>query len=666
MTRLALLTSVLTLLVASPVVKAQAPVGLAYSSYYGQFQHDEATDIAVDGAGFVYVTGAAESWGLGTGFDAFVVKLTPDGSQIVYSTSLRGSGFDIATALAVDATGAVYVVGHTTSTDFPLVTPFQPALNGSSDMWIAKLDASGTLAYSTYYGGSSFENGSAVAVTASGEIYIAGSTGSTDLPGVNGPQQTFGGGFDDGFAAKIRADGTGVDYATYLGGSAGDSAFRLAVDAAGHAYIAGQTSSSDFPVAAALQPAFGGGFNDGFVTKLSSDGTALVFSTYLGGVDRDVAVAIALGADGAVHVAGSTGSYNFPTANAYQPFLAGGFTDAFLATIQPDGQALTFSTFLGGHGGEAAVSLIVDGQGNLHLGGDTDSFDFPAVAAIQEQVNGTDGFVAQFSRDGQTLLQSTPFGGTGLDVVVALGLSPEGELWFAGRTDSADLPVVNPVQPWHGGASDAFIARLGIALPPNQAPVADAGDDILATASGCFAQIALNGSRSGDPDGDPLSFEWLGEFGIATGAAPTVQLTPGTHDIVLRVHDGRGGSATDTVQVTVSPDAPPRIVRASATPNVLSPADHQMVPVQITVDLAGGCVPATTCQIVSVSSSEPDSGLGRSDLAPDWEITGPLTLRLRAELSPRSLGRIYAIVVECTHPGGGTSRTIVFVTVPRH
>ena len=122
---------------------------------------------------------------------------------------------------------------------------------------------SGTLCDSTYYGGSSFENGSAVAVTASGDIYIAGSTGSTDLPGVNGPQQTFGGGFDDGFAAKIRADGTGVDYATYLGGSAGDSAFRLAVDAAGHAYIAGQTSSADFPVAAALQPAFGGGFNDG-------------------------------------------------------------------------------------------------------------------------------------------------------------------------------------------------------------------------------------------------------------------------------------------------------------------------------------------------------------------------------------------------------------------
>ena len=646
-------------------MEAQAPVGLAYSSYYGQFQHDEATDIAVDGAGFVYVTGAAESWGLGTGFDAFVVKLTPDGSQIVYSTYLRGSGFDIATALAVDATGAVYVVGHTTSTDFPLVTPFQSALNGSSDMWIAKLDASGTLVTRRLWRLVVRERQRRGSDREWRDLHRR----QHRLDGFarrDGPQQTFGGGFDDGFAAKIRADGTGVDYATYLGGSAGDSAFRLAVDAAGHAYIAGQTSSADFPVAAALQPAFGGGFNDGFVTKLCLTGRR--------SCSRHISVAsigMSLWPSRWVRTARCTsrarpGRHNFPTVNAYQPFLAGGFTDAFLATIQPDGQALTFSTFLGGHGGEAAISLIVDGQGNLHLGGDTDSFDFPAVAPIQEQVNGTDGFVAQFSQDGQMLLQSTPFGGTGLDVVVALGLSPAGELWFAGRTDSADLPVVNPVQPWHGGASDAFIARLGIALPPNQAPVADAGDDILATASGCFAQIAPNGSRSGDPDGDLLSFEWLGEFGIATGAAPTVQLKPGTHDIVLRVHDGRGGSATDTVQVTVSPDAPPRIGRASATPNVLSPADHQMVPVQITVDLAGGCVPSTTCQIVSVSSSEPDSGLGRSDLAPDWEITGPLTLRLRAEHSPRSIGRIYAIVVECTHAGGGTTRTIVFVTVPRH
>ena len=544
------------------------------------------------------------------------------------------------------------------------MTPFQSTLNGSTDVWIAKLDASGTLVRSTYYGGSSFENGTAMALGTSGEVYIAGGAGSPDLPGANGLQQTHAGGFEDGYVAKIRADGTGVEYATYLGGSGNDTAFRIAVDAAGHAYVTGSTSSVDFPVAAALQPTFAGGFSDGFVTKLSPDGSELVFSTYLGGVDRDLVTAVDVDAEGAVHVGGSTGSYNFPTLNAYDPYFGGGFSDAFVARFQPDGLALTFSTFLGGSGSEVAMKLVVDSQGNLHLGGQTDSFDFPLIGAVQEQVNGSDGFVAQLSSDGQTLLQSTPIGGSSLDGVVGLALSPAGDVWFAGRTDSMDFPIVNAFQPWHGGGSDAFIARLGV-VAPNEVPVAFAGHDVHVTAGGCMGQVLLDSAGSSDPDGDPLTFEWSGEFGTATGATAAVELTPGTHTITLRVHDGRGGHATDTVVVTVLPDALPQIVGATATPNVLSPADHRMVPVEIGVDLAGGCVAGTTCRIVGVISSEPVSGLGRGDLAPDWEITGPLTLRLRAEHGPRSLGRLYAIVVECVHATGDRSRTLAWVLVRR-
>jgi hypothetical protein len=666
MTRLALLMSCVIALhpSLSTVLEAQAPFGLAFSSYYGQFQYDEAADVAVDANGFVYVAGTTESFG--TGFDAFVLKLTPDGSQIVYATYFRGSGFDVASAIAVDAAGSVSVVGHTTSSNFPLVTPFQSTLSGDSDVWIAQLDASGTPVRSSYYGGSSFENGYAMALGASGEVYIAGSTGSLDLPGASGLQQTHGGGFEDGFVVKIRADGTGAEYATYLGGSGNDTVFRIAADASGHAYLAGQTTSSNFPVAAALQPAFGGGFNDGFVTKLSPDGSALVFSTYLGGVDRDLVVGIAVDALGAVHVGGSTGSHDFPMVNAYQPFFGGGFADAFLAKFQADGQALTFSTFLGGQGAEAAVRLVLDSQGNLYLGGETDSPNFPVMDPVQPQVNGVDGFVAQLSSDGQMLVQSTPFGGSGLDSVAGLALSPTSEVWFVGRTDSGDLPLVNPFQSWHGGSSDAFIARLGVPPPPNQAPVAVAGNDVQVTASGCTADVILDGTGSSDPDGDPLTFEWSGEFGTATGATATVQLTPGTHTITLVVRDGHGGSATDTVVVTVIADAPPQIVRVTATPNVLSPANHQMVPVAVSVELSGGCVASTTCRIAGVISSEPVSGLGGGDVAPDWEITGPLTLRLRAEHGPRSLGRLYVIVVECVHASGGISRRLVVVAVPRH
>src|SRR5688572_5787522 len=227
-----------TYLSAQPVVGADGVSQILSSSYFGRFDYDEATDVAVDASGFVYVIGRSELFG---NTDAFVLKLTPDGSQIVYSKFLRGSGFDMANAVAVDAAGAVYVAGHTTSADFPVVQPLQSNLRGSSDMWVAKLDASGSVVYSTYYGGSSFENGDALALGPGGEVYISGGTGSSDLPGVNGVQRVFGGGFGDGFVAKISSDGATIQFATYLGGTAGDELSRVAVGADGHLYVAGYT-----------------------------------------------------------------------------------------------------------------------------------------------------------------------------------------------------------------------------------------------------------------------------------------------------------------------------------------------------------------------------------------------------------------------------------------
>jgi hypothetical protein len=286
------------------------------------------------------------------------------------------------------------------------------------------------------------------------------------------------------------------------------------------------------------------------------------------------------------------------------------------------------------------------------------------VEPIQQQVNGSDGFVMQLSGDGQTLVQSTPLGGTGLDVAVGLAFSLTGEVWVAGRTDSTDFPLVAAFQPFHAGSMDVFVSRLGTP-PSNNPPTASAGADVDVTASGCTAQVLLDGSGSSDPDGDPLTFEWSGDFGTVSGATLTVELPPGTHTITLSINDGRGGSASDTVVVTVLPDDPPQLEGAAATPNVLSPADHQMVPVTVSVDLSGGCTSDTTCRIVNVLSSEPSSGLGRGDLAPDWSITGPLTLLLRAEHGPGSLGRLYLIVVECVHTSGERSRTVALVVVPR-
>ena len=648
-------------LCANPVLSADSVSQIQSSSYFGRFDYDEATDAAVDGSGFIYVVGRSELFG---NTDAFVLKLTPDGSQIVYSTYLRGSGFDMANAVAVDAAGMVYVAGHTTSADFPVVQPLQSNLRGSSDMWVAKLDPSGSVVYATYYGGSSFENGDALALGPGGEVYISGGTGSSDLPGVNGVQRVHGGGFVDGFVAKIGPDGAAIQYATYLGGSGSDELNRVAVGGDGHLYVSGYTSSPDFPVASALQPAFGGGFTDGVVAKLSPDGMRLVFSSYLGGVDSDAVIGLTVDAEGAIYLAGGTSSYNFPTRNAYKPNNYTSYPDAFVTKLQPDGTAIVFSTFFGGQGHETALDLSVDAAGQIHFVGQTESYDFPLVGAIQEQVLGFDGFAVQLSADGSTVVRSTPIGGAGFDTAYGLALSPSGDVWVVGRTDSEDFAIMNAFQPMLAGSTDAFVTRLSAYVLPNQAPVAFAGHDRTYTIKGCTARVFLNG-WAWDDDGDPLTFTWTGAFGTAAGQTAVVDLAGGFHTITLTVTDGRGGIATDTVEVFVNDINPPAIAGATATPNVLGPPNHQMVPVSIAVSFADACGAYTTCSVVGVSSSDPVNGLGDGDTSPDWEITGPLSLLLRAERGALSGERTYTVTLECVDGSDLVSRTSVAVIVPR-
>ena len=646
---------------AQSVLHADGASQIQSSSYFGRYSYDEAIDAAIDASGFVYVVGRSEVLG---NTDAFVLKLTSDGSQIVYSKYLGGSGFEIANAVAVDAAGNVYVAGHTTSADFPVVRPLQPNLRGDSDMFVAKLDPSGSLVYSTYYGGSSFENGNALALGPGGEVYIAGGTGSNDLPGVNGVQSVNRGGFSDGFVAKLAPDGSAIQYATYLGGTGDDEVSSLAAGPDAHLYLAGRTSSPDFPVRSALQPSFGGGFSDGMVAELSADGTQIVFSSYLGGVDRDAVIDLAVDGSGLIYLAGGTSSYNFPTRNAYKPYNYSSYPDAFVTKLQPHGTAFVFSTFFGGQQWETALHVAVDAAGQIHFAGQTESYDFPMTGAIQDQVIGIDGFVAQLSADGSTVVRSTPIGGSGFDTAYGLAVSPSGDVWVVGRTDSEDFPIVNAFQPSLGGSTDAFVTRLSAYTPPNNAPIAYAGQDAFYTIAGCTARVFLKG-WAWDEDGDPLTFTWTGDFGTATGATAFVDLPGGVHTVTLTVTDGRGGVATDTVDIFVADVDPPTITGATATPSVLGPPNHQMVPVGIAVSLAGACQAYTTCTIVGVRSSDPVNGLGDGDTSPDWEITGPLSLMLRAERAGFEAQRTYTVTIECVDGSGIASRTSVTVTVPR-
>lgn len=481
---------------------------LAYSTYLGGSKGEGAWGVTVDSKGNAYVIGRTSSLDFPAvgalplpprGSDAFVTKLDAAG-RVVYSTYLGGSGLDKGEAIAVDVDGNVYLTGITSSPDFPIVNAVQPVLRGSVNAFVAKLSASGsTLLYSTYLGGSGFTSGAAIAVDRVGNAYLTGTTASTDFPTVNALQSHLAGGFD-AFVAKFDATGTRLLYSTYLGGSGVENfdpeahisfAIRagIAVDAAGHAYVTGTTSSVDFPTVNALQSHLAGA-SDAFVAKLSPTDGSLIFSTYLGGSSVDKAAGIAVDARGAALVTGATASPDFPVANAAQSHLAGGF-DAFVTKFAADGSRLVYSTFLGGSQNDnigprrfgITGRVAVDLGGNAYVTGATASSDFPTVNAVFPMQQGRrlfhllqyllhllgvnailpgslDVFVAKLDAEGR-LKYSTYLGGENTDVGLGIAVDRCGSAYVVGATTSRAFPTVAPFQgKFHGGDDDAFVVKL--------------------------------------------------------------------------------------------------------------------------------------------------------------------------------------------------------------
>jgi len=302
----------------------------------------------------------------GPGGDVFVAKLNAAGNALVYATFLGDSGDEAASGLAVDSAGSVYITGSTTSTNFPTTAgAFQTTRKTTSSQgFVAKLNPTGTaLVYSTYLGGSSGEQGGGIAVDATGHAYVTGITGSSDFPTLNSLQPFRGTG--DAFITKLAPDGSGLVYSTLLGGSSNEWGKAITVDAAGNAYVAGYTNSTDFPTANAAQGSSAGGNGalasaEAFVTKLNPGGTAFVYSTYLGGSGDDQAAAIAVDAAGNAYVTGTTVSTNFPTVSAYQPAPMPGSTSNIFVTKLTAAGAIAYSTFLGGSGGGSGSGRRAD------------------------------------------------------------------------------------------------------------------------------------------------------------------------------------------------------------------------------------------------------------------------------------------------------------------
>src|SRR3989449_3326670 len=445
---------------------------------------------------------------------------------LAYSTYLGGNSLDEGFGIAVDSLGQAYVTGVTASLDFPPTAgAFQSSSAAGEEAFVTKLNPTGAaLVYSTYLGGTNSDVSLGIAVDSLGQAYVTGRTSSANFPTTAGAfQPSFPGGFFAAFVTRLNPTGAALVYSTYLGGTGGEQGFSIAVDAAGNAYVTGNTFSTNFPTTAgAFQPRFGGGDNDAFVTKLNtlaSGSASLVYSTYLGGTSDENGFGIAVDSTGNTYVTGQTGSLDFPTTTgAFRPSFAGGFIDAFVTKLNPTGAALAYSTYLGGTGDEDGFGIAVDATGNAYVTGITFSPDFPTTAGtFQPSSPGGDAFVTKLGPTGAALVYSTYLGGTGSDVGFGIAVDSFGNAYVTGQTLSSDFPTTEGAfQTTFGGGGgfDAFLTKVnpaGAALVYSTYLGGTSDDFGLGIAVDSFGNAYVTGFTGS------LDFPTLGAFQTTSG-----------------------------------------------------------------------------------------------------------------------------------------------------
>jgi hypothetical protein len=394
-------------------------------------------------------------------FDVFVTKFSADG-DVLFSTYLGGSDGDSGGGIGVDSAGNVILTGFTASTDFPLMNAImadQPA----EDAFVSKISADGSqLLFSTYLGGSQNDRDSEVAVNVQGDIFIAGRTFSNDFPLLNPIQGVYGGGSGDAFLSKISGGSYQLLFSTYLGGNDLELSGGIALDQNGDVFVTGSTNSADFPIVSTgiPQPQTGQDNLDVFISKIAGDGSSLLFSALFGGAEPDTGNAVSVDPSGNALVVGETSSIDFPVVSPIQA-VNNGDSDVFITRVAGNGSSLLFSTYLGGHLVDVGLGVVVGGAGNVFLTGRTSSDDFPQINPLPGMAypGFGDAFVARQSPAGN-LVWSTYLGGVYTDFGNSIVVDSIGRPVVAGWTNSPDFPTANAFQPFLRDAPDGFVSRI--------------------------------------------------------------------------------------------------------------------------------------------------------------------------------------------------------------
>jgi hypothetical protein len=581
---------------------------LDYSTYLGGGILTGAYGLAVDASGNAYVVGHT---GIGSfpttkgsydpGCDscsaAFVAKLNPTGTALLYSTYLSGGLFDQANSVTVDSNGAAYVAGISESSGFPVTKgAVQTKFGGAfSNGFVTKLNAAGSeLEYSTYLGGdgpstcyrqsvgAQADQVQSIAIDKSGDAYVTGCTSSKNFPVTKGALKTScegcSNGFASAFAAKLNPEGTELLYSTFLGGDGLDFGYGIAVDSSNDAYIAGSTTSSDLKVSSTAYQKHlkASGGQNAFVTKLNSSGTEIGYSTYLGGSVIDGAYAIGLDAGDHAYLGGYTESSNFPvTSGVFQKTChdCENFESGFVAALNDAGSALLFSTFLGGNGSDAVAALTVTSSGEALVTGYTQSTDFPTTGSALKktcsQCSTSSGesaaFFTELNSTGTGLNYSTYLGGSKSDSGAAVAIDSKGYVLVAGTAGSSDFPIsASAVQAscsaCSGGDSAAFVTAFyfgsgtpALSLSPTSLSFGNeaightsAAKDLKLTNSGSgplqFSSFKVGGTNPGDFGGNQNCGAALPPGVSCTAAITFKPAAKGSRSAVLEIADTASGS----------------------------------------------------------------------------------------------------------------------------